>query len=343
MELRKGVKFQDETPFDADAVVYNIDRSMHLKESRRKSELTSIEKVEAAGPDTVKFILKHPDATLLAQLADRAGMMMSPKALKAEGLKFGNDPVCSGPFKFVNRVQQDHITLEKFKDYWNAKNIFLDKVTYGIIPDSTVRLANLRGGDLDLAPSGRCPGQNLSFAPPKRAGCAAGRRFQLPSCRKERRFRNQLHSQPGLRRSIDPLSAEAHRTLKPQRAEHRNLKAVNSAAPGRPDDPIKLTAIFGHRLGPEERLPRFEDVTRNGTASHISLGVDRCAVPEPLALDPVDAFDNLVLCSGCREQDEAVIPQRPGAGANLVFNRGKALRALDSEGASKCLLCRDQF
>jgi peptide/nickel transport system substrate-binding protein len=150
MELRKGVKFQDETPFNADAVAYNIDRSMHLKESRRKSELTSIEKVEAAGPDTVKIILKHPDATLLAQLADRSGMMMSPKALKAEGLKFGNDPVCSGPFKFVERVQQDHITLEKFKDYWNAKNIFLNKVTYVIIPDSTVRLANLRAGDLDL-------------------------------------------------------------------------------------------------------------------------------------------------------------------------------------------------
>ena len=150
MELRKGVKFQDETPFDADAVVANIDRSQHLKESRRKSEIASIDKVEAEGADKVRFTLKYPDATLLAQLADRAGMMMSPKALKAEGLKFADNPVCSGPFKFVERVQQDHITLEKFKDYWNADKIFLDKVTYLPIPDTTVRLANLRSGDLDM-------------------------------------------------------------------------------------------------------------------------------------------------------------------------------------------------
>lgn len=150
MELRKGVKFQDETPFNADAVIANIDRSQHLKESRRKSEIASVEKVEADGPYTVKFLLKYPDATLPAQLADRAGMMMSPKALKAEGTKFADKPVCSGPFKFVDRVQQDHITLEKFKDYWNAKNIFIDKVTYLPIPDTTVRLANLRSGDLDM-------------------------------------------------------------------------------------------------------------------------------------------------------------------------------------------------
>ena len=150
MELRKGVKFQDETPFNADAVVANIDRSQHLKESRRKSEIASIDKVEAMGPYKVQFTLKYPDATLLAQFADRAGMMMSPKALKAEGTNFFQKPVCSGPFEFVSRVQQDRIVLKKFKDYWNAKDIFIDKVTYLPIPDSTVRLANLRSGDLDI-------------------------------------------------------------------------------------------------------------------------------------------------------------------------------------------------
>jgi peptide/nickel transport system substrate-binding protein len=150
MNLRQGVKFQDETPFDAAAVVANIDRSMTLKESLRKSDLASVDHVEATGDYQVKFFLKHPDATLLAQLGDRAGMMKSPTALKAEGLKFTDNPVCSGPFKFVERVAQDRIVLKKFKDYWNAKKVFIDKVTYLPIPDTTVRLANLRSGDIDM-------------------------------------------------------------------------------------------------------------------------------------------------------------------------------------------------
>ncbi len=150
MELRQGVKFQDETPFNAQAVVDNIQRYQTMPESRRKSELSSVTRVEASGEYEVTFTLKAPDVTLLAQLSDRSGMMVSPAAAKAAGAKFGDHPVCSGPFKFVERVQQDRIVLEKFQDYWNKDNIFIDKVTYLPIPDTTVRLANLRSGDLDM-------------------------------------------------------------------------------------------------------------------------------------------------------------------------------------------------
>jgi len=150
MKLREGVKFHDGTPFNADAVVYDVDRAMTLPESKRKSELNSVEKVEATGEYEVKFTLKSPDVTLLAALSDRAGMMISPTAAKAMGADFGSKPVCSGPFKFAERVQQDRIVLEKFQDYWNKDDIFIDKVTYMPIPDTTVRLANLRAGDLDM-------------------------------------------------------------------------------------------------------------------------------------------------------------------------------------------------
>ncbi len=150
MELRQGVKFQDETPLNAEAVVYTIQRNMTMPESRRKSELSSVDKVEATGEYEVTFTLKAPDVTLLAQLSDRAGMIVSPTAAKAAGAKFGDHPVCAGPFKFVERVQQDRIVLEKFQDYWNKDDIFIDKVTYLPIPDTTVRLANLRSGDLDM-------------------------------------------------------------------------------------------------------------------------------------------------------------------------------------------------
>ncbi len=157
MKLREGVKFHDGTDFNADAVVATIDRNLTLPESRRKSELASVEKVEAAGPLEVRFNLKSADVTLLAQLSDRAGMIVSPTAAKELGANFGSKPVCAGPFKFVERVQNDKIVLEKFQDYWNKDNVFLDRVTYLPIPDSTVRLANLQSGDIDfverLAPS----------------------------------------------------------------------------------------------------------------------------------------------------------------------------------------------
>ncbi|WP_377296159.1 ABC transporter substrate-binding protein [Rhizobium sp. SGZ-381] len=150
MKLRDGVKFHDETVMDAAAVVATIERNLTLPESRRKSELSSVEKIEATGPLEVKFTLKKPDVTLLAQLSDRAGMIVSPKAAKELGANFGSKPVCAGPFKFVERVQQDRIVLQKFADYWNKDNVFIDKVTYLPIPDSTVRLANLQSGDLDF-------------------------------------------------------------------------------------------------------------------------------------------------------------------------------------------------
>ncbi|WP_337269970.1 ABC transporter substrate-binding protein [Oryzifoliimicrobium ureilyticus] len=150
MKLRPNVKFHDGTTMDAEAVVATIQRNLTLPESRRKSELASVDKVEATSPLEVKFTLKKPDVTLLAQLSDRAGMIVSPKAAKELGANFGSKPVCAGPFKFVERVQQDRIVLEKFQDYWNKDQIFIDKVTYLPIPDSTVRLANLQSGDLDL-------------------------------------------------------------------------------------------------------------------------------------------------------------------------------------------------
>ncbi len=109
-----------------------------------------MEKVEATGDYEVKFTLKAPDVTLLAQLSDRAGMIVSPTAAKELGADFGSKPVCAGPFKFVERVQQDRIVLEKFADYWDKDKVFIDKVTYLPIPDSTVRLANLRSGELDM-------------------------------------------------------------------------------------------------------------------------------------------------------------------------------------------------
>jgi peptide/nickel transport system substrate-binding protein len=150
IKLRSGVKFHDGEVFDAAAAKYSLERHLNMKGSFRKPEIASIDSVEVADPSTLKLHLKVPFSPLLAQLTDRAGMMVSPKAAEAAGDKFGLRPVCAGPYKFVERVQQDRIVVEKFADYWNKDKVFIDKITYLPVVDSTVRLANLRSGGLDL-------------------------------------------------------------------------------------------------------------------------------------------------------------------------------------------------
>src|SRR5882672_3494952 len=150
LKLRPGVKFHDGEPFNAEAAKYSLERHLNMKGSFRKPELAAVESVEVEGPLTVKLNLKQPFSPLLAQLTDRAGMMVSPKAAEAAGDKFALKPVCAGPYKFVERVPQDRIVVEKFADYWNKDHVLIDKITYLPIVDSTVRLANLKSGGLDL-------------------------------------------------------------------------------------------------------------------------------------------------------------------------------------------------
>ncbi|MEN3350182.1 MAG: peptide/nickel transport system substrate-binding protein, partial [Bradyrhizobium sp.] len=150
IKLRPGVKFQDGEPLDAEAAKFSLERHLTLSGSFRKPELASVDHVEVVDPLTVKLVLKAPFSPLIAQLTDRSGMMVSPKAAKAAGDKFGLHPVCAGPYKFVERIQQDRIVLEKFADYWNKDNVFIDRIVYLPIVDATVRLANLKSGGLDL-------------------------------------------------------------------------------------------------------------------------------------------------------------------------------------------------
>jgi peptide/nickel transport system substrate-binding protein len=155
-KLRHGVKFHDDEPFNAAAVKANLDRARSMPASNRKSELASIDHVDVVDEFTVAIALKAPDAALLATLTDRAGMMLAPKTL-ADDASVSTHPVCSGPYKFVERVQNDRVVLQKFAGYWDADKYPIQKVIFQPIPDSTVRLANVRSGSLDmlerLAPS----------------------------------------------------------------------------------------------------------------------------------------------------------------------------------------------
>jgi peptide/nickel transport system substrate-binding protein len=150
IKLRPGVKFHDGEPFNAEAAKFSIDRHTSMTGSFRKPELAAVDHVDVVDPLTINVVLKGPYSPLIAQFTDRAGMMVSPKAAKEAGDKFGLHPVCAGPFKFVERVQQDRIVFEKFADYWNKDNVHIDRVVFLPIVDSTVRLANIKSGALDL-------------------------------------------------------------------------------------------------------------------------------------------------------------------------------------------------
>src|SRR6476660_1765840 len=150
IKLRPGVKFHDGEPFDAEAAKFSLERHLNMQGSFRKPELATVDHVDVVDPLTIKLVLKTPFSPLIAQLTDRAGMMLSPKAAKEAGDRFGLKPVCAGPYKFVERVQQDRIVVEKFADYWNKANVHIDRIVYLPIVDSSVRLANLKSGGLDL-------------------------------------------------------------------------------------------------------------------------------------------------------------------------------------------------
>ena len=159
IHLRQGVTFQNGEPFDADAVKYKLNRDLTIKGSMRAGEISSIKTITVRDPATVVLELKAPSSALLAQLTDRAGIMIAPKAAEAAGDKFGLHPVCAGPFAFESRVAQDRIVLKRFPGYWNAANIHFDEVDYLPQPNSSVRLANLQaggGGPGGIHPADRC-------------------------------------------------------------------------------------------------------------------------------------------------------------------------------------------
>jgi peptide/nickel transport system substrate-binding protein len=151
--VRQGVRFADGTPFNAAAVKTTLERDLRLPESARKSELGPIDTVDAQDPQTVVIHLKTPFAPLLGALADRAGMIMSPAALQKLGINFSSAPVCVGPFKFSKRVPQSSIDVVRDPNYYAADKVHLDAISWRILTDASIRAANLRSGDAEVADS----------------------------------------------------------------------------------------------------------------------------------------------------------------------------------------------
>lgn len=164
--LRKDVKYHDGTTFDADSVKWNTDRYRATQGSQRASDLAPVASVDVVDASTVRFNLKAPFSPLLATLIDRAGMMLSRKAVEAAGENFTLKPIGagSGPFKFVEALKDDHITLERNPDWWGRdkdgnKLPYLDKIVIKPIRDDSVRTTNVRTNDAQVA--NNIPGKDV--------------------------------------------------------------------------------------------------------------------------------------------------------------------------------------
>jgi peptide/nickel transport system substrate-binding protein len=149
IKIRSGIKFNDGTPLTGAAVKATLDRYLTFPGSVRKSEISSISSVDASG-NTVTLHLSAPFSPLTAQLADRAGMILSPAAMTSEGANFAQNPVCVGPFMFKDRTAGDHITLVKSPYYYDAKNVHLDSIVFRIMVDQSARTQAQQAGDIQV-------------------------------------------------------------------------------------------------------------------------------------------------------------------------------------------------
>jgi peptide/nickel transport system substrate-binding protein len=150
-KLRKGVKFHDGTDFNAEIVKWNFDRMRDpALASPRRSEIAPVKDVKVVDPYTVEITLSASYSPFLTVLTDRAGMMVSKAAVEKFKDDYARNPVGTGPFRFVEWVKDDHLTIKRFDGYWEKGLPYLDEVIYRPIPDPSVRFTSMRTGQVDF-------------------------------------------------------------------------------------------------------------------------------------------------------------------------------------------------
>jgi peptide/nickel transport system substrate-binding protein len=145
IQLRKGIQFNDGTPFNAQAVVTTVQRFMTYPGSSRASDFAGVASVAASGPYTVVFRMKARDSTFTGN-----AYVLSPTQLAKLGDNFASKPICVGPFMFDHRVVGDNVTVVKSPYYYDQKDVYLDKIVYRAIPDAAAALAALKAGDIQV-------------------------------------------------------------------------------------------------------------------------------------------------------------------------------------------------
>lgn len=152
-KLRTGVKFHDGAEFDASDVVFSLDRARAADSTNpQKALFEGIDTVEAVAPDHARVTLKAPDGNFAWKMAWGDAAMLDPASAATEGTA----PVGTGPFRFGDWVQGDHVRLDAFDGYWGDKPA-LTSATFRFIPDPTAAFAAMMSGDVDAFPNYPAP------------------------------------------------------------------------------------------------------------------------------------------------------------------------------------------
>ncbi|WP_454620219.1 ABC transporter substrate-binding protein [Bradyrhizobium cenepequi] len=151
LNIRAGVTFHDGTPLDAEAVKFNLERNKTDQKSNIKADLASVASVEVSSPTQVTLKLSTPDTALPLILSDRAGMMVSPTALKAaEGGTVARKPVGAGAYAFVSWADGERIVVKRNEKYWKPNRPLPDGIEFSIIPELTTGARSVTAGQNDL-------------------------------------------------------------------------------------------------------------------------------------------------------------------------------------------------
>jgi peptide/nickel transport system substrate-binding protein len=151
LNVRPGVTFHDGTPLDAEAVKFNLERNKSDPKSNIKADLATVASVEVSGPMQVTLKLNTPDAALPGILSDRAGMMVSPTALKASAAgNVARTPVGAGAYVFVSWADGERIVVKRNEKYWKASRPYPDGIEFAIISELTTGVRSVTAGQNDL-------------------------------------------------------------------------------------------------------------------------------------------------------------------------------------------------
>ncbi|WP_096202415.1 ABC transporter substrate-binding protein [Bacillus sp. FJAT-45350] len=168
-QLREGVKFHDGTDFNAEAVKINFERWADQEHEYnfadagytysvygtqfggfKGDEGHAIKEINVLGDHEIEFVLNHPLGSFLQNMGMSYFAITSPAAFEEYGDRINENPVGTGPFKFVSWTRDDNIVLEKNEDYWQEGLPKLDKVIFQVIPDNSARFTALRSGQIDI-------------------------------------------------------------------------------------------------------------------------------------------------------------------------------------------------
>ena len=149
LDLKTGLKFQDDTALDAAAVKKSIEQCLALE----NQTIPGLESIEAEGAGTVVFKLSEPGSGLPELLGSRLGLIASPAAREKAGDKFGAEPVGAGPYRLTGFVPGASVTLQKWGGYQEAglPAAKVDRITSQMISDPSAQVAALTGGQADFA------------------------------------------------------------------------------------------------------------------------------------------------------------------------------------------------